>query len=138
MSALNKILIVDDESHVRLYITMLINQTFPRVEVVEAGSGEQGLAMLSSAKPDLVLLDINMIGSNGLQTLHDMKQTEVDCRIVMLTSVDVRASVEQALNEGADGYILKDKSYEELAEILQGLARKFFETDSNETTDSPE
>ena len=105
---------------------------------MEASNGQEGLAILKTDTPDLVLLDINMIGSNGLQVLHEMREIDTQCRIVMLTSVDARMSIEQALNEGANGYVLKDKSEEELAEILRGLVGKFFTADSNATTDSPQ
>ena len=67
-----------------------------------------GCNMVRMLKPDLVLLDLNMPGMNGIETLAAIKQLEQDVRVVMLTVSNAEEDVVAALRNGADGYLLKD------------------------------
>lgn len=126
MPTLNKILIVDDEAHVRRYIAMLVKSTLGAVEIVEASGGGEGLARFAEHRPDLVLLDINMVDANGLETLGHLRRSDPGARVVMLTSVSVRRAVEEALAAGASGYLLKDTPFEEMGADLQRVVERLF------------
>ncbi len=62
------ILIVDDSKVARMMTTRIVKQVYPDIEVLEADSGEQSLQMLETSEPDLILMDINMGGIDGVET----------------------------------------------------------------------
>lgn len=126
MPQLQKILIIDDETHVRKYLSMLVTDIVAEVEVLEASDGPEGIEIYSAHQPDIVLLDINMIGSSGLDTLTELRSKHPDAKVVMVTSVNVRRSVEQALESGAEGYILKDAAFESVADDLKKIFERLF------------
>lgn len=116
------ILLVDDEAHVRKFLTLVVKALSPE-RVLEAADGEDALTLVESERPDLVLLDINMPGRDGLTILPLIKAAAPDCTVVMLTSLTTRQTVEDALDTGADGYIRKDTPREEiLRQLLNALA----------------
>ena len=69
MKLIGQVLVVDDEAHIRKYVTMLVNSLGKPV-VLEASNGEEALLVYAREKPDLVLLDVNMPRLDGLQTLR--------------------------------------------------------------------
>lgn len=118
------ILIVDDESHVRLYISLIV-QTLGAVTVHQAGSGEAAVALYRSLsrKPGLVMLDINMPGIDGIETLRRLRAEGATCPIVMLTSLATRQIVEDAIDAGCTGFIRKDTPKDEIAELLLDILK---------------
>ena len=119
-----KFLVVDDEAHVRSYLSMLLEDTFETASVITAENGAEALEQYAVEKPNLVLLDINMVGMDGLETLHQLRKQDPNANVVMVTSVDVRRAVEQAVIDGAQGYLLKDAPMDQLAESLQDLVTR--------------
>lgn len=104
-----KILLVDDDNALRqLYAVELGTKGYA---VSEAPDGEQGLAMVSSEKPDLILLDIMMPKLDGVATLTQLKQNAETSKIpvVMLTNFGQENLVQQAFSSGAADYLLKYK-----------------------------
>lgn len=79
------------------------------LEVVgEADNGTKGIELAKELDPDLIILDLNMHGLDGLETLRIMRSEGVTSRIIMLTVSDNDEDVIQAISFGADGYLLKD------------------------------
>lgn len=76
----------------------------------QASNGEKGYEKALELKPDVILLDINMPNTNGIETLRKLKDIGIDSKIIMLTIHDDREYVLRTLNLGADGYIIKDSS----------------------------
>lgn len=101
-------LVDDDQSLRQLYRLELANHQY---EVIEAGDGEEGLIKIQSEKPDLVLLDIMMPKSDGLNTLTKIKSDETlkNTPVIMLTNFGQENLVQQAFNLGATDYLLKYK-----------------------------
>ena len=120
MSFSGKILLVDDEVHIRKFVSLILKQTGQPV-IAEAGNGEEALRAYQSDKPDIVLLDVNMPRMDGMETLRKLKETDPDCVVIMLTSLANRESVERALELGAAGYIRKDTPKDEIARALSEL-----------------
>ncbi len=113
-----RIVIIDDHPLLRKGLRQLAELS-PEVDIIgESGNGKQGLAAVRTLKPDLVLLDLNMPGMKGLETLDALKQLEPTPRVVILTVSDAREDVVAALRGGADGYLLKDMDPEELLHQL--------------------
>lgn len=90
--------------------------------IAEAASGEEGVALLRSHQPELVLLDLNMKGMDGIATLREIKRYCPDVRVIMLTVSDHEDDVVAALRAGADGYLLKDMEPEDTLVALRQAA----------------
>jgi two-component system nitrate/nitrite response regulator NarL len=117
-----RIVIIDDHPLLRKGLQQLADLS-PELDIIgEADSGEQGLAMVHELQPDLVLLDLNMPGMNGLEALNALKQLEPTPRVAILTVSNAQEDVVAALRGGADGYLLKDMDPEELLNKLHELA----------------
>lgn len=91
-------------------------------EFGEAGSGEEALHLAAELDPDMILLDLNMKGMNGLDTLRALREAGVDARIVVFTVSDDKGDVVNVLRAGADGYLLKDMEPERLLEHIRQAA----------------
>jgi two-component system nitrate/nitrite response regulator NarL len=118
------ILIVDDHPLFRKGVIQLI-QAAPEFRVVgEAASGREGIRLAHDLQPDMILLDLNMKEMNGIEVLKEIKDSELDSRVIMLTVSDQAEDLMAALQAGADGYLLKDMEPEDLmrqlAEAAQG------------------
>jgi two-component system nitrate/nitrite response regulator NarL len=92
----------------------------PEFEVVaEAASGSEGVALALEHHPDLILLDLNMKGLNGIETLQLMRDKDVDSRIILLTVSNNPDDLVGAIRAGSDGYILKDTDPEEMIRLIK-------------------
>ena len=93
--------------------------------VAEAGNGKDAIKLAIELDPDLILLDLNMQGMDGLETLRHLRDEGVTSRIVMLTVSDADEDVLSAISAGADGYLLKDMEPEDmLVQIERALSGK--------------
>jgi DNA-binding NarL/FixJ family response regulator len=121
-----KILLVDDEPHVRKFIGILVRRLGSPV-ISEAGNGEEALAKFALESPDLVMLDVNLPGMDGIQILSAILAQDPEAKIVMLTSLANRQTIEECLRLGAGSYIRKDTPKEailaELSEVIQAILK---------------
>ncbi len=116
MSSPARVMMVDDHPLFRKGLMQLFSLE-PRLELVaEASSGEEAVKLADECDPDLILLDLNMRGMDGLDTLRAMRAAGVSARIVMLTVSDNNADVVACIRAGADGYLLKDMDPEDILE----------------------
>lgn len=116
------ILLIDDHPMLRNGVKQLISMD-PRLQVIaEASNGEQGVELAELHDPDLILLDLNMPGMNGLVTLDRLRQTALSGRVVVFSVSNHEDDVVSALKRGADGYLLKDMEPEELLKALHQAA----------------
>jgi CheY-like chemotaxis protein len=111
------ILLVDDEPHIRKYVSLIL-RTLGEPIIVEAGNGEEALAAYRREDPDLVLMDVNMPRMDGIETLKALRAYDPNAAVIMLTSLANRDTIEQALEAGALNYIRKDTPREEIAQAL--------------------
>lgn len=116
------IMIVDDHPLLRKGLTQLIEDEAELHVVGEANSGSEAISMVESLDPDLIILDLNMQGMDGLETLRRMREMNIAARIIMLTVSDNDEDVVQAFTNGADGYLLKDMSPEKILESIKESA----------------
>jgi two-component system nitrate/nitrite response regulator NarL len=114
----HSILTIDDHPLFRKGVADLIDMDAKLMLVGEATNGQDGLTLAKQLHPDLILLDINMKGMSGLETLKMLKRQEVDSLILMLTVSDNEEDVLSALRTGADGYLLKDMEPEDMLEMI--------------------
>jgi len=118
----NTIIAIDDHPLFRKGVADLIALVDSLTLVGEAASGQEGLELAVELNPDLILLDMNMKGMGGIETLEAIKATDVDSRVIMLTVSDNEENVVAALRAGADGYLLKDMEPEDILDRLQAAA----------------
>jgi two-component system response regulator DegU len=114
-----KILIVDDHALVRRGMSHVVRESFPKAEILEAGSAAEALEAMSSTEVSIALVDVRMPHSDGLELLHDMKERWPEVPVIMLTSFDHAQYVRRALAEGAAGYMLKDATPEDLEQAIK-------------------
>ena len=115
-----KLLICDDHPFVRSAVASIAQGINKDVEVVEAGNSAEALALLKQhADIDLVLLDVRMPGMNGLDLLSEFKLAYPTLPIVVLSSDESRATVMDALERGATGYICKSSPIKLLTQYLE-------------------
>ncbi len=115
---ISTIMLVDDHPLLRKGLAQLISLEDKLEVKCEASSGEEAIALATTCSPDLILLDLDMKGMNGLDTLHQLRQAKITSKIVMFTVSDNETDVLQALKFGADGYLLKDSEPEEVIDKI--------------------
>lgn len=105
MQAATTVVLIDDHALFRRGVRQMISSD-PEFNVLgEAGSGLEGLLLVEQLKPDLVLIDLNMKGMNGLETLTRIKDAKFESKCIMLTVSDAESDLLDALRLGADGYL---------------------------------
>lgn len=116
------VLIIDDHPLLRRGVTQLL-ELEPDLEAVgEASSGDEGLRLAQELQPDLILLDLNMQGMTGVETLKAMRTKGIKACVVVLTVSDSDEDITASLRAGANGYLLKDMEPETLVTQLRRAA----------------
>ncbi len=118
-----RVMLVEDHALVRAGIRALL-EGLEGVEVVgEAGDGREGLRLIETHRPDVVLMDIAMKGLNGLEATVRVRKDFPDVRVMILSMYTNEEYVLKALQAGAAGYLLKDAGTNELEIAIQAAAR---------------
>ncbi len=112
-----RILVVDDEPSMLRYLQTLLEVESYNVDT--ASSGEQALAKLQEATPDVVLLDVLMPGLDGLQTLEQIRDRYPKLKVIMLSCVSDTRKVVQAIRLGAQDYLTKPFQKDDLQAVIQ-------------------
>ncbi|MBU2711492.1 two-component system response regulator NarL [Zooshikella harenae] len=113
------ILMVDDHPLFRKGLKQLLELEDSLKIIAECSKGQDALEIVKNNEPDLILLDLNMQGLDGLETLRMMRAQGVAARIIMLTVSDNDADVIQCIRAGADGYLLKDMEPEDILDKIK-------------------
>lgn len=118
-----KVLIIDDHPLMRRGIQQLVELEEGFEVVGGAGNGSEGINLALQTSPDLIILDLNMKGLSGLDTLKALRAEDVDARIVILTVSDAKNDIFTLIDAGADGYLLKDTEPDTLLSQLKRIAQ---------------
>ena len=102
---MDKLLLIDDEADVQYSFGRIFDSS--EIELTTASSGEEGLKKIPLIKPDLVIMDIRMGGSNGLETLRRLRQTDAKLPVIMMTAYGSTQAAIEAMKLGAYDYLLK-------------------------------
>lgn len=124
MSLPQKVLVVDDEQHIRFFLTMMLKE-IGVATIVEANNGKQAIEVYTKEKPDAVLMDVNMPLLDGIGALKEIMKLNPETMVVMLTSIATRQSVDECLELGACNYIRKDLSKQEMTQTLKETLNQF-------------
>jgi len=112
------ILLIDDHTVIRHGLRTLIESALGH-RVLEAGSAEEGMALLQSATIDLVLVDARMPGEDGIAFLRRAKALRPTLPVIVLSTYDTEDYVSGALENAASGYLLKDSTFDQLREAIE-------------------
>ncbi|WP_338582195.1 response regulator transcription factor [Pseudomonas sp. MAG733B] len=115
------LLLVDDHSLIRAGVRALVLDIPGYAVIGEANDGSQLLAMVERLSPDIVLLDISMKQTGGLEALQQLKRVRPQSKVLILSMHTDPALIMQALESGAHGYLLKDTTATELEHALEAL-----------------
>lgn len=118
-----RVLVADDEMLYRLMIKSML-QTIHCEVVGEAKDGEEAVELFRARRPDLVLMDINMPGTNGEAALRDIKAEFPKAQVVMLTSLADMNTVKNCISLGAIQYIRKDTPPAEIRALIQKIVHQ--------------
>ena len=117
-----RVIIIDDHALFRVGLQGLLEQR--GIDIVGAvASGQEGLDMIEHIEPDIVLLDMRMPDMNGTEVLTVLRKHYPAMPISMLTTSREESDVIEALQNGAQGYLLKDMEPDELIEALQQIVK---------------
>ena len=115
-----RLAVVDDHALFRAGLISLLNE-MPEFQVVgEAADGPGALEMVRQLRPDVMLLDVNMLGMNGVEVVRSLRALPLQerCRVLMLTISKNEDDLLGAIAAGADGYLLKSSEPEELRRAI--------------------
>jgi DNA-binding NarL/FixJ family response regulator len=117
-----RVLICDDQDLVREGLAAILG-TAAGIEVAGvAGDGLEAVELVEQRRPDVVLMDLNMPGVNGIQATRMIRERFPDVRVLALTTYDADEWVFDAIRAGAAGYLLKDTPRAGLIQAVQGTA----------------
>ena len=116
------LVLVDDQEVVREGLRAIL-ESVPGFDVVGvASNGAEGLEVVATNRPDVVLMDLNMPIMNGVEATRTLQRTHPDVPVLVLTTYDAEEWVVDAVRAGAAGYLLKDAPRERLIEAIRGTA----------------
>ena len=114
---MKKLLVVDDETEICDFLKAFFEERDFQVQT--AHSGEAALLAVEKEKPHVVLLDIHMPGMDGMNALRQLKSRYPSLKVIMVTALETRDKIEEAIRLGADNYITKPLSLEYLEKDVQ-------------------
>ncbi|MAO07191.1 MAG: DNA-binding response regulator [Alteromonas sp.] len=113
-----KVLIVDDHKMVIEGMKLLL-QNHPEIDVTDTAlSGEEGIEKLETVNPDVILLDINLPGLNGIETCKKMIELQPNVKIIAISMHKESSLIKLMLSNGAKGYVLKNAGQDEVIEAI--------------------
>jgi DNA-binding NarL/FixJ family response regulator len=113
------VLVVDDHPLMRVGIAAIIDGRPGMTTVAQAGSGEDAVELYERHLPDVTLMDLRLPRMSGVQTIRSIRRTHPQARFVVLTTYEGDEDIHQALEAGAQGYIIKGMPYDTLIDALE-------------------
>ncbi|MFB6893955.1 response regulator [Kitasatospora sp. NPDC056327] len=118
-----RVLLVDDEELLRLAFGMIVRAEPDMEPVGEAADGAAAVELARRLRPDVVLMDVRMPGTDGIEATRRLLREVPGTRVLVLTTFDLDAYAFEALRAGASGFLLKNSRPQELLEAIRGVAR---------------
>jgi two-component system, NarL family, invasion response regulator UvrY len=123
-----KALVVDDHEFTREGIVRILTDNFPITKIVQAGTYEDAMMHIKNNKLDLIILDVNIPGRDGLEILRSIREVDSNVPVLVLSMVPISQYVRRILQAGASGYLTKAEPAEELLKAVRTITRglKYF------------
>lgn len=122
MSQVRTLLIADDHPIFRKGLMDLLQNSFPKVKIIECHNGAEAINGILKQKPDIAILDINMPEANGLDVCKHVIKEQSTTKIIILTMYQEKEMIKNAMLSGAMGYILKDNAVDEIMDCVNTVA----------------
>ena len=120
----SRILVVDDASFMRTLLKDIIKSNGLASEIFEASDGVEGVKAYQKVKPDLVTMDVNMPKADGIQALRAILKINPTAKVVMITSVEEKHIVQDAIKLGARDYVVKPFDRSNVPLVLNRVIRQ--------------
>lgn len=117
-----KVLIADDHELIREGLKRIVSFEEDLILIGEANDGERALEILKNNEVDVILLDFNMPKLNGIEVLKVLRKEEQAVKVIMLTIENDKRTIREAIDIGADGYMLKDSAGKEIVSAIRLVA----------------
>jgi DNA-binding NarL/FixJ family response regulator len=114
-----RVILVDDHPVVRFGLAAIIGLQPDMVVVAEAGSGEEACAICDKRAADVVLMDLRLPGLSGVEAIRAIRKSHPKLRFIVLTTYDGDEDIHKALEAGAQAYLLKGMSHNELVNAIR-------------------
>ena len=118
-----RVLIVEDQGMFRAFLERWLEELEGFVPVGMAGSGEEALELLAEARPDVMMVDFQLPGIDGLELVRSARQIRPELRALVLSSLIDPLALTRVRESGVEGYVEKDASPAELEEALTSVAQ---------------
>jgi len=118
------VLIVDDASFMRTVLRDIVKTNGLASQIIEAGDGVEGVKNYQKYRPDLVTMDINMPKADGIQALRAIMKLDPGAKVVMVSSVEQKAIVQDAIRIGARDYVVKPFDRSSVPLVLNKVLRQ--------------
>lgn len=122
-AAQTRIVLAEDHDRVRQGIRALLEKTEDIVIVGEARNGLEALQLTKELKPDVLLLDVEMPGLNGIEVARRLKDQHTEVRILVLSAYDDQEYILELLDHEVSGYLIKGEAPEHIIDAVRGVAR---------------
>ncbi|MBI5377533.1 MAG: response regulator [Thaumarchaeota archaeon] len=119
-----KILIVDDASFMRTVLKDIVKGNGLATDVIEAADGIEGVKAYQTQKPDLVTMDVNMPRADGIQALRAIMKIDPAAKVIMVTSIEQKQIVQDAMKIGARDYIVKPFDRSNVGLVINKVLRQ--------------
>ena len=116
-----RILIIEDHTLLRAGLRALLSQGDEFEVVGEFDNGRDAVRSVGALAPDIILMDLSMPGMNGIEAITEIKQRNPAVRILVLTIHRGEEYIQESLRAGANGYVLKDASHDELRVAIRSV-----------------
>lgn len=119
----HKVLVVDDSFYMRVVLKNLLSDAGHEI-VGEAGTGEEALSLADLKSPDLIMLDLILPDTTGLEVLKTIHKRKPEQHVIIVSAVGQDMVVEEAIQNGADAYITKPFNEENVLEVIDQVMQK--------------
>jgi len=118
-----RVLIVDDASFMRVVLKEILVSNRLASQIYEAGDGIAAVEVYKQQRPDVVTMDVNMPRADGIQALKAIMQMDPKAKVIMVTSVEQKHIVQDAMKAGARDYVVKPFEKTNVAMVLNKVLR---------------
>lgn len=118
-----KVFLADDHPLLRTGLRMSLSQHADIDFIGEANDGFKAVEMIKTNPPDVALIDVDMPGLSGMAAIRLLRKQYLDMKLLIFSSYSDRHYIEEAMQAGADGYILKSIDISELVDVIRAFAR---------------